>query len=466
MESDLILPGAAGLIGVDVMLPPVEQPDLVPDTVVLPMLHADQSRAYWRSTETLRLAIRCGRRWGKTTFDQVLGADEAVRGGAVGWFAPEYKLLGEAYTELKQSLAPIVTAASHNDVIRCRSGGRIDFWSLDNENAGRSRKYSLVIIDEGAFGGDNLMDIWERSIEPTLLDYRGACVVTSNTNGNDPKNFLWQICNKPELGFSEFHAPTINNPLLPARRPDETDEQYRIARAAYFADLREKRHPLVYQQEYLAEFVDWSGVAFFSADKLLNDGKPVAMPSHCDYVFAVIDSATKTGKEHDGTAVVYFARSSVFGTPLTILDWDIVQIQGDLLITWLPTVFQNLEALSRQCGARNGSAGAFVEDKASGMILIQQATRQELPVTAIDSKLTSLGKDERAISVSGYVYQGLVKIAAPAFHKVSIYKETSRNHLMGQVTGFRIGTKGNADDDLLDDFCYGIALSLGNAEGF
>jgi hypothetical protein len=37
----------------------------------------------------------------------------------------------------------------------------------------------------------------------------------------------------------------------------------------------EETNPLVYAQEYLAEFVDWSGVAFFSREKLLADNLPL-----------------------------------------------------------------------------------------------------------------------------------------------------------------------------------------------
>ena len=55
---------------------------------------------------------------------------------------------------------------------------------------------------------------------------------------------------------------------------------------------------LVYAQEYLAEFVDWMGVAFFSREKLLIDGS-VPYPQWCDIVFAVIDTASKTGTEND-----------------------------------------------------------------------------------------------------------------------------------------------------------------------
>jgi hypothetical protein len=47
------------------------------------------------------------------------------------------------------------------------------------------------------------------------------------------------------------------------------------------------------------------------------------------------------------------------------------------------------------------------------------------------------------------------------------YKQRLRNHLLDQVESFRIGDRGNdREDDLLDTFCYGIALALGNSEGF
>jgi hypothetical protein len=78
-----------------------------------------------------------------------------------------------------------------------------------------------------------------------------------------------------------------------------------------------------------------------------------------------------------------------------------------------------------------------------------------------------MGKDERAISVSGYVHRGLVKYTARAFEKTIIYKRHSRDHLLDQVESFRIGDRGSdCEDDLLDTFCYGIALALGNSEGF
>jgi hypothetical protein len=412
--------------------------------------HADQIKAY--SLRSRFFAIRCGRRWGKTALDINMAVDEVLDGHYVGWFAPEYKFIAEAYRELASVLDPIKKTASRDGVFQAITGGRIDFWSLENEIAGRSRKYHLVIIDEGAFTKATMLDIWRKNIRPTLLDYKGSAIVSSNTNGIDADNFLWQICNQPEHGFTEYHAPTHNNPYLPA---DELEK------------LQAENHPLVYQQEYLAEFVDWSGVAFFALTSLTEDGKSVEAPPVIDAVFATIDSATKTGKDNDGTAVIYWATHK-YGAKhvLTILDWDVQQIEGSLLEHWLPTVFQNLEALTKERKCRAGSLGAWIEDKASGMVLIQQAVRRGWPAQAIDSLLTSVGKSERAISVSGYVYRGMVKISPRAFDKVSNYKGTQRNHLLNQVLGFRIGEKEARDDDLLDCLTYGIAIALGDSAGF
>jgi hypothetical protein len=412
----------------------------------LPFFHKDQHRAFEVQRRQRFFALRAGRRWGKTDFDKILISDSMAKGRRCGFFAPDYKTLSGAYDELAEVLEPITrTSAKQLGVMTFTTGGKLDFWTLENERAGRSRKYHGVIIDEGAFTKPNMMAIWERSIRPTLLDYKGWAVVSSNTNGVDPDNFFWQICNEPKHGFVEYHAPTHRNPFLPKEE---------------LAKLKADNHPLVYKQEYLAEFVDWSGIAFFSLDSLLELGLPVAYPAGCDAVFATIDTATKTGRENDGTAVCYWAltRLGLGPHPLVLLDWDVVQIEGSLLETWLPTVFQHLEALAGQCRARAGSVGTWIEDKSSGMVLLQQANRRGWPAQPIDSKLTSVGKVERCISVSGYIYRGMVKLSKLAHDKVVTYKGTTRNHLLSQDP--------NRADDALDAFVYGVAVGLGGAEGF
>jgi hypothetical protein len=142
--------------------------------------------------------------------------------------------------------------------------------------------------------------------------------------------------------------------------------------------------------------------------------------------------ASKTGTDHDATAVTFFALDKLSRrTPLLILDWDIAQIGGALLETWLPMVFDRLEELSRLCGARHGSVGVWIEDKNSGTILLQQAIRRQWPATANDSKLTAMDKDERALSVSGCVHRESVKYTDYAFDKIA---QSTRSKAFGSAT--------------------------------
>ena len=286
-------------------------------------LHSGQRAAYMALYGHRFMALRCGRRFGKTELAKAWISEGLVKGMACAWIAPQHMLAQEVYYDLSVKFSPLVEESSKASLIRLRTGGRIDFWSLDNEMAGRSRGYHRVVIDEAAFAknGDNrtpgsMMAIWERSIKPTLYDHGGQALVCSNAAGKDFDNFFYNICTDAKLGFHQHHATTMENPLLPKRRGDEGEEAWLARRARYQAELIDDNDPLVYAQEYLADFVDWSGVAFFSREKLLVDNQPLPYPSVCDGVFAVIDTASKTGTDNDATAVTFFAVNESFGGAL------------------------------------------------------------------------------------------------------------------------------------------------------
>lgn len=193
---------------------------------------------------------------------------------------------------------------------------------------------------------------------------------------------------------------------------------------------------------------------------------PVPLPARCDTVFAIIDTAIKTGTEHNSTAVAWWSYNALTKeTPTLVLDWDIIQVEGAKQEAWLPSVHARGEELARLCGARKGYAGAMIEDKATGTVLIQQSlnesrrTGKRALAHAIDSKLTAMGKEERAIAAAPYIVAGKVKMTEPAFNKTKVHKGRSANHFIAQVTDFRLGSKQKDGLDLLDVFCYGTLVT-------
>jgi hypothetical protein len=278
--------------------------------------------------------------------NQTLGEENVIRHACglryVGWNKTE------AVFDLLRDRNPEVKAEIHNEDLmetpdledRVRDASVV-IMATDNEpsrfrlNEACVRTGTPFVVGKVFTLDDSMMAIWEKSIKPTLLDFYGEALICSNSAGKDPENFFYNICTDLKYGFKEFHAPTQDNPLLPKRLHGENYSTWVERRKEVLTDLKKSNDPLVYAQEHLAEFVDWFGVAFFSREKLLEQGQPVPYPTYCDAVFAVIDTASKTGSENDGTAVTFFAHTARPGVPLMILDWDIAQIEGALLETWL-----------------------------------------------------------------------------------------------------------------------------------
>lgn len=319
---------------------------------------------------------------------------------------------------------------------------------------------------------------WYRSVAYTRLEKDEAIIVMA-TRWHEDDPIGWLI-SQQESGADQWERVT-----LPAVDLDPLGNKRALWPEKYSLDRLQQIRSVIKEYEWNALYMQrprpMEGSYFTESDLLvpnpnptvpdesgaLKSHIPVDMPKRCDVVFAVIDSAAKTGKSNDGTAVTYFAYTDGHPVPLVVLDWDVVQIEGALLEAWLPTVFEYMETLARECGARFGTnAGVHIEDKSTGIVLLQQSQNKGLNVKAIDSKLTSLGKSERAINCSPYISQGKVKISRRAYDRTKVFKEATKNHFLSQVLGFRVGTKDMSADDLLDCATYGIALALGSSEGF
>lgn len=431
--------------------------------IELDTLHQFQSEVFRLIRNNRRVVLRAGRRWGKTRLLEYVAAVYALEGKKVGWFGPDYRRNEPTYRRLLGILFPLVTHKNASTLsLTLSTGGVFEVWSTSDEDAGRSKSYDLVVLDEATIYVRELTPLWKQAIMPTLIDRGGSAVMAGTPKGTQPDQMFYRACHEhlepddPTVrkeGWIEYHAPTRQNPFLDA---DEV------------AGLQSQYGALEYEQEIEAKFVDWGGAPFFLQEKWFVDGEPTEMPTRCDYVFATIDSALKEGAEHDGTAVVYWSKNSVHGPPLRILDWDVVRISGDLLTVWLPQVIETLRGYAASCGARygmEGISGAWIEDKVSGTIMIQNAIRQGLPVHPISTKLTAMGKEERALSVSRYHDNGMVKITRHAHDKITNFNGSSRNHFLSQVVGFRPGAP-RRFDDLLDCYTYGLSIGLGDGEGY
>lgn len=204
--------------------------------------------------------IDCGRRWGKTLIGGEISAQSMLAGQPVGWFAPTYKLLSDAWREVKTLLQPVISDKSETEKrLTLITGGFIDMWSLEDENAGRGRKYKRVIVDEAAMT-PNLEKAWTESIRPTLTDYAGDAWFFSTPKG---QNYFWRLYNQTGEDWYSAQMPTSTNPYIDA-------EEIEAARLL----LPER----VFQQEYLAMFIEESGGVFRRVAEAVDNGRDAPEP--------------------------------------------------------------------------------------------------------------------------------------------------------------------------------------------
>lgn len=166
------------------------------------------------------------------------------------WFAPAYKDILEVWREINTTLKPIITRSNIQERrIELAGGGSIEFWSLENEDAGRGRKYKRVIIDEAA-KAPYLQAAWEQAIRPTLTDYKGDAFFLSTPKG---RNYFWKLYQRALNGgdWKAWHYPTTSNPFID---PSEVE--------AAKHDLPEA----IFKQEYMAEFIENEGSVFRNID--------------------------------------------------------------------------------------------------------------------------------------------------------------------------------------------------------
>ena len=219
--------------------------------------------------------------------------DGAIDGHPVAFFSPTYKLLLDVWSDMERTLKPVIKKANRQEMrIELITGGRIDFWTLEDRDAGRGRKYVRIVIDEAAHAR-YLKDAWERAISPTLTDYQGAAMFISTPNGLNAFYELYQRGESDEFpDWESFHMATTVNPHI---KPAEVER------------ARQDLPALVFAQEYLADFVVF-GAGLVKPEMLVDGICPPSLP-----VVLGVDLAISEKQGADWTAIVAMSRDPSSG---------------------------------------------------------------------------------------------------------------------------------------------------------
>lgn len=158
--------------------------------------------------------LKIGRRWGKTTLAvNELIPSPALDGKPVAYFSPTYTDMSEVWNELLIALDPVVKYKNEQKKqIKLITGGIIDFWSMDNPDSGRGRKYARVVVDEAEKAG-RFKDAWQNTILPTLIDYDGDAWLLSTPKFGE--TYFKELFRRGGEGnWASFNLSTYNNPHI------------------------------------------------------------------------------------------------------------------------------------------------------------------------------------------------------------------------------------------------------------
>jgi hypothetical protein len=196
--------------------------------------------------------VACGRRWGKSEMCAHLALEYALAepNSVVWWVAPSYQQANEyGFANVTPLLSPDVVADSPKRSkprkITLVNGSTLSFRSADREDSLRGGGVDFLVIDEA---GSVPERAWSEELRPTLSDTLGDAAMIGTPRGRNWFHRWWQRGQSADhADVASWQAPSYQNPHVP-------DSE--------IADARDDMPEHVFEQEYLAEFVDESGGVF------------------------------------------------------------------------------------------------------------------------------------------------------------------------------------------------------------
>jgi hypothetical protein len=359
--------------------------------------------------------LACGRRWGKTRLGSALCLETAINGGAAWWVAPTYKVAAVGWRQLK-GLAAQLDGARVNlqeRKVELPAGGWMQVRSADDPDSLRGEGLNRVVMDECAFIAESA---WTEAIRPALSDRKGDALFISTPKG---QNWFWRLFAKGQRGddpaWRSWRFASVSNPFLDA------------------AEVEAARHDLperVFQQEYLAEFIEDAGGVFRGISAAVDAGRTA-------------NDEPEAGRHY--TLGVDLARVEDF-TVLTVLDDAGRQVYHDRFnqISW-----------ERQVGAivhvgQHYDATVYMDSTGVGDPIFEQV-RKALP-RVVPYGFTNTSKERLIDNLAVAIEQGKARL-------LDLPTQTSElQAYQYELTASR-NVRMNAPEGMHDDCVIGLALA-------
>lgn len=138
--------------------------------------------------------------------------------------------------------------------IYVKNGRYVQVLGAEKIRRVRGKKYYKAYLDEVAYYTMKLDKIW-LAVRPTLSDFGGGAFITTTPAGKGTDAYLFYMAAKSKEDWSIFEWDTADNPFID---PSEIDSARR--------DL----DPKSFEQEYLAKWVSFDGLAYYCFDERIH----------------------------------------------------------------------------------------------------------------------------------------------------------------------------------------------------
>ena len=269
----------------------------------------------------------------------------------------------------------------------------IDFRSSDRPENIEGFGYNLVIVNEAGIVLKN-ENLWTESIRPMMLDYRADAIIGGTPKGKRVKgkeHLFYKLAKKceKEKDWVFLNYSSYDNPMLEKAEVDE-----------YVSEIS----PALRDQEIFGLFVDADSERIIKREWFVGQAQSRKVKVERGIIIQSWDTAFKKNEEND---------YSVCTT------WKVEKSEYYLIDIFRERLeFPELKRKVIELNAKYKSNLIIIEDKASGISLIQELKREtRLPIKAVK---VSTDKVSRVHSITPLLESGNV-VLSEAIENIDIF---------------------------------------------